>query len=78
MAFKRPSPVTSVPDSPERLFLDLPDVALQLPTGNGKTFVGLFIAEWRRRKNEERIVYCRVDETAVAGLIPPFPNPSER
>ena len=83
MAFKRPPPVTSVPDSPERLFLDLPrrkipdvlphqkemmrayvskginksDVALQLPTGSGKTLVGLLIAEWRRRKNEERIVY---------------------
>ena len=83
MAFKRPSPVTSVPDSPERLFLDLPrrkipdvfphqkemmrayvseamnlpDVALQLPTGSGKTLVGLLIAEWRRRKKEERIVY---------------------
>ena len=83
MAFKKPSPVTSVPDSPEHLFLDLPrrripdvlphqkemmrayaskavdlsDVALQLPTGSGKTLVGLLIAEWRRRKNEERIVY---------------------
>ena len=71
MAFKRPPPVTSVPDSPERLFLDLPrrkipdvlphqkemmrayvskginksDVALQLPTGSGKTLVGLLIAE---------------------------------
>ena len=83
MAFKKPSPDTSVPDSPEKLFLDLPrrripdvlphqkemmrayaseamessDVALQLPTGSGKTLVGLLIAEWRRRKNEERIVY---------------------
>jgi superfamily II DNA or RNA helicase len=26
------------------------DVALQLPTGSGKTLVGLLIAEWRRRK----------------------------
>ncbi|WP_417446123.1 DEAD/DEAH box helicase [Kangiella sp.] len=33
------------------------DVALQLPTGSGKTLVGLLIAEWRRRKNNERIVY---------------------
>ena len=83
MAFKKPSPVTSVPEGPEKLFLDLPrrripdvlphqkemmrayaskamelsDVALQLPTGSGKTLVGLLIAEWRRRKNEERIVY---------------------
>jgi hypothetical protein len=37
--------------------LDAPDVALQLPTGSGKTLVGLMIAEWRRRKNAERIVY---------------------
>lgn len=34
-----------------------PDVALQLPTGSGKTLVGLLIAEWRRRKFRERIVY---------------------
>lgn len=33
------------------------DVALQLPTGSGKTLVGLLIAEWRRRKNQEKIVY---------------------
>ena len=33
------------------------DVALQLPTGSGKTLVGLLIAEWRRRKFEERVVY---------------------
>jgi replicative superfamily II helicase len=33
------------------------DVALQLPTGSGKTLVGLLIAEWRLRKNRERVVY---------------------
>lgn len=33
------------------------DVALQLPTGSGKTLVGLMIAEWRRRKFNERVVY---------------------
>jgi hypothetical protein len=37
--------------------LNLSDVALQLPTGSGKTLVGLLIAEWRRRKNSKRIVY---------------------
>jgi replicative superfamily II helicase len=37
--------------------LNEPDVALQLPTGSGKTLVGLLIAEWRRRKNHEKIVY---------------------
>jgi len=33
------------------------DVALQLPTGSGKTLVGLLIGEWFRRKNQERVVY---------------------
>jgi len=33
------------------------DVALQLPTGSGKTLVGLLIGEWRRRRFEERVVY---------------------
>ena len=33
------------------------DVALQLPTGCGKTLVGLLLAEWRRRKYRERVVY---------------------
>lgn len=83
MAFKKPISHASVPESPDRLFRDLPrrkhaslydhqgqilrkyvataidasDVALQLPTGSGKTLVGLLLAEWRRRKNNERIVY---------------------
>jgi DEAD/DEAH box helicase len=33
------------------------DIALQLPTGSGKTLVGLLIAEWRRRTYSERVVY---------------------
>lgn len=33
------------------------DIALQLPTGSGKTLVGLLIAEWRRRKYTEKVVY---------------------
>ena len=33
------------------------DVAMQLPTGSGKTLVGLLIAEWRRRKFKDRVVY---------------------
>lgn len=36
---------------------DKPDVAMQLPTGSGKTLVGLLIAEWRRRKFKDRVVY---------------------
>ena len=80
MAFKKAVPKSAVPDSPDKLLLDLPrrkipdvlphqrevmrayaqfagdkpDVALQLPTGSGKTLVGMLIAEWRRRKNGER------------------------
>lgn len=37
--------------------IDQPDVAFQLPTGSGKTLVGLALAEWRRRKFGERVVY---------------------
>jgi len=33
------------------------DVAFQLPTGSGKTLVGLLIGEWRRIQNNERVVY---------------------
>lgn len=83
MAFKPTQPKPTVPNSPEKILLDLPrrkipgvllhqgevlqryaaeataepDVALQLPTGSGKTLVGLLIAEWRRRKFGERVVY---------------------
>lgn len=38
--------------------LDMPDVALQLPTGSGKTLVGLLIAEWRRRKLKNGLSIC--------------------
>src|SRR4051794_10671970 len=37
--------------------LSAPDVAMQLPTGSGKTLVGLLISEWLRRKNNERVVF---------------------
>ena len=83
MAFKKTPPSEVVPDSPEKILLQLPrrkipgvllhqgqmmqryvregqtasDIALQLPTGSGKTLVGLLIGEWRRRKNSERVVY---------------------
>jgi len=83
MAFKKAPPPAIVPDSPEKILLDLPrrkipgvlhhqgevmknyaehgidvaDVALQLPTGSGKTLVGLMVAEWRRRKFNEKVTY---------------------
>lgn len=33
------------------------DIALELPTGTGKTTVGLLIAEWRRRQSGEKAAY---------------------
>jgi len=36
--------------------VDKSDVALELPTGSGKTLVALLIAEWRRRTKQERCV----------------------
>ena len=37
--------------------INLPDIALQLPTGSGKTVVGLLIGEWRRCRFNEKVVY---------------------
>lgn len=39
-------------------YVNAPDVALELPTGSGKTLVGLLIGEWRRRNRQERVVYA--------------------
>ena len=36
---------------------DKSDIACELPTGTGKTIVGLLIAEWRRRQTSERVAY---------------------
>ena len=32
-------------------------LAMELPTGSGKTLVGLLIGEFRRRQNKEKILY---------------------
>ncbi len=95
MAFKKSPPPLAVPDSPEKILLDLPrrkipglllhqgeimrayaekavstpDVALQLPTGSGKTLVGLMIGEWRRRKFRERIVYLCPNRQLVNQVV---------
>lgn len=37
--------------------IDSKNVALELPTGSGKTLVGLLIAEYRRRKNKEKVLF---------------------
>jgi hypothetical protein len=49
--------------------LEEADVALQLPTGSGKTLVGLLIAEWRRRKNQERVVYLCTTKQLVNQVV---------
>ncbi len=33
------------------------DVSIELPTGSGKTLVGLLIAEWRRQKFNEKVIF---------------------
>jgi len=37
---------------------ETPDVALELPTGSGKTLSALLIGEWRRTALEERVAYA--------------------
>jgi len=37
--------------------LDEPDIAMELPTGTGKTTVGLLIAEWCRRRSGKKVAY---------------------
>lgn len=37
---------------------DTPDLALELPTGTGKTLPGLLVAEWVRRKAEGPVLYA--------------------
>lgn len=49
--------------------LDTPDVAFELPTGSGKTLVGLLLGEWRRRKYGERIVYLTPTKQLVNQVV---------
>lgn len=37
---------------------DKSDVALELPTGTGKTLTGLLVAEWTRRTRRSRVIYA--------------------
>ena len=49
---------------------ETPDVALELPTGSGKTLVGLLIAEWRRRALGQRVLYaCPTTQLARQVLL---------
>lgn len=46
--------------------LESRDVALELPTGAGKTLVGGLIAEWRRSAHRQRVAYlCPTNQLAV-------------
>ncbi len=38
-------------------FIESNDIAIELPTGTGKTLVGLLIGEFRRRAFDERVLY---------------------
>jgi superfamily II DNA or RNA helicase len=51
--------------------LNTPNVALELPTGSGKTLVGLLIAEYRRQISNARVVYlCPTRQLCNQGVIP--------
>lgn len=49
--------------------VDLPDVAVQLPTGGGKTLVGLLIADWRRVKDKERVLFLCPTRQLAAQVV---------
>lgn len=40
-----------------RTGLERQNIALELPTGSGKTLIGLVIGEYRRRKRKEKVLY---------------------
>ncbi|WP_100489206.1 DEAD/DEAH box helicase family protein [Sporolactobacillus pectinivorans] len=44
---------------------DKKDVAIELPTGSGKTLIGLLIGEYRRRKENEKVVFVCLNNQLV-------------
>lgn len=46
-----------------------PDVAFELPTGSGKTTVGLLIAEWHRRHSKTRTAFLTLTNQLAAQVI---------
>lgn len=60
--------------------LNTQDIALELPTGTGKTLIGLLIAEFRRRRLEDRALYLaptRQLAHQVGGLARQYGIPAE-
>ena len=45
-------------------FKNVADLALELPTGTGKTAVGLLIAEWRRLTGQKVAFLCLTNQLA--------------
>ncbi|MGA3674363.1 DEAD/DEAH box helicase family protein [Lysinibacillus agricola] len=45
------------------------DVALELPTGAGKTLIGLLIGEFRRRKNKEKVLFVCPNNQLVNQVV---------
>ncbi|HUW38201.1 MAG TPA: DEAD/DEAH box helicase [Rhodocyclaceae bacterium] len=50
-------------------YRDAPDVAFELPTGSGKTTVGLLIAEWHRRKGKSRSAFLTLTNQLAGQVI---------
>lgn len=49
--------------------VDAPDIALELPTGTGKTAVGLLIAEWRRRRGGEKVAFLALTNQLATQVL---------
>ena len=49
-------------------FAEVSNVGLELPTGTGKTTVGLLIGEWKRRKGQ-RVAYLCLTNQLVGQVI---------
>ncbi len=45
------------------------DIAFELPTGTGKTLVGLLIAEWRRRRTGAKVTYLALTNQLAKQVI---------
>lgn len=45
------------------------DIAIELPTGTGKTTVGLLIAEWKRRVSSNRVAYLTLTNQLARQII---------